>query len=133
MPKHRTKKLLVIDDNQDILELLKDYLKMSYKVFVASSVDEALDVLELEKINLIICDVLMPKIDGIKFIAALQESRKYRALPVIIISAYANKKEISDRLGGIKKIPLITKPIDFDLLEKTIAELENKTPRSRLI
>ena len=94
------KKILVVDDEPDILELIKDILKSKYEVYTAKNVKEAVSILEKVKIDLIILDIMMPKIDGWDFLWMIRGSEKYREIPVIIVTARADAE---DKLIGLKE------------------------------
>jgi len=94
------KKILVVDDEPDILELIKDILKSKYDVYTAKNVKEAVSILEKVKIDLIILDIMMPQIDGWDFLWMIRGSEKYREIPVIIVTARADAE---DKLIGLKE------------------------------
>ena len=94
------KKILVVDDEPDILELIKDILKSKYEVYTAKNVKEAVSTLEKVKIDLVILDIMMPQIDGWDFLWMIRGSEKYREIPVIIVTARANAE---DKLIGLKE------------------------------
>jgi len=94
------KKILVVDDEPDILELIKDILKSKYEVYTAKNVKEAVSTLEKVKIDLVILDIMMPQIDGWDFLWMIRGSEKYREIPVIIVTARADAE---DKLIGLKE------------------------------
>jgi two-component system response regulator VicR len=94
------RKILVVDDEPDILELIKDILKSKYDVYTAKNVKEAVSTLEKVKIDLIILDIMMPQIDGWDFLWMIRGSEKYREIPVIIVTARADAE---DKLIGLKE------------------------------
>ena len=89
-------KILVVDDEERMQKLLKDFLKMKdYEVFLAGNGEEAIDLFFKEKsIALIILDVMMPKMDGW---TALKTIREYSKVPVIMLTA---RSEENDELKG---------------------------------
>ena len=89
-------KILVVDDEERMQKLLKDFLKMKdYEVFLAGNGEEAIDLFFKEKsIALIILDVMMPKMDGW---TALKTIREHSKVPVIMLTA---RSEESDELKG---------------------------------
>lgn len=104
--------ILVVDDDKEIVESIEIYLKNEgYKVFKAYDGLEALDILTNEEIHLILMDIMMPKLDGIK---ATIEIRKQKNIPIILVSA---KGEDTDKILGLNigADDYITKP--FNLLE----------------
>ena len=88
--------VLVVDDSREIVYSLSELLKYEgYHVVKAYDGMEALDALEREKIDLILLDVMMPKMNGL---SALMKLREQYRIPVIILSA---KTEESDKVSGL--------------------------------
>lgn len=112
-----SKKILVIDDDPNIVELLKRRLLASqYQVVTASNGEEGLKQVADEKPDLIIVDVLMPKMDGYTFVRTLRRDDEHRALPVIVLTAKDKMKDLFE-LEGVKDY--IVKPYrPEDLMEK---------------
>lgn len=107
-------KILVVDDESRMRKLLNDYLtRKGYKVIEAADGQEALDLFYEEKgIDLVICDVMMPKMDGWE---VLSEIRQYSKVPVIMLTA---KSEERDELSGFNlgADEYITKPFSPKIL-----------------
>jgi len=115
-------KILVVDDEVEITEAIEIYLKNEgYDVILAHDGQEALDVLEKdEAIHLIIMDVMMPNLDGIK---ATMEIRKERHIPIIILSA---KSEDYDKILGLQigADDYVTKPFNpLELVARVKSQL----------
>lgn len=109
------KTVLVVDDEEEIRNLLEIYLlNEGYKVIKASNGEEALKILENENIQLIILDVMMPKMDGIETCKRIREKM---SIPILMLSA---KSEDMDKIQGIMTgaDDYITKP--FNPLELTV-------------
>lgn len=88
--------VLVVDDEPEIREALTIYLKSeNINVFTASNGEEAMDVLERETVHLIILDVMMPRMDGIKATFKIRETRN---IPILMLSA---KSEDTDKIMGL--------------------------------
>nr|WP_288712271.1 response regulator transcription factor [uncultured Intestinibacter sp.] len=104
--------ILVVDDDKEIVESIEIYLRNEgYKVFKAYDGLEALDILTNDEIHLILMDIMMPKLDGIK---ATIKIRQEKNIPIILVSA---KGEDTDKILGLNigADDYITKP--FNLLE----------------
>ena len=87
--------ILVVDDELLIRKVIREYLESeNYKVLEAENGLDALRVLSSNKVNLIILDIMMPKMDGF---ACLEEIRKTKDIPVIMLSAM---KEETDKLNS---------------------------------
>jgi len=88
--------VLVVDDEKEIRDAIEIYLRgESLRVYKAGDGIEALEILEKEKIHLIILDIMMPKLDGIRTCLKIREKQN---LPIIMLSA---KGEDSDKILGL--------------------------------
>ena len=88
--------ILVVDDNKEIVYSIGELLKYEgYQVMSAYDGMQALDVLEQNKIDLILLDVMMPRLNGLSTLMKLREKHR---IPVIILSA---KTEESDKVSGL--------------------------------
>lgn len=91
--------LLVVDDNEQITILLQSILSDKYRIISAKNGEEALRLLEDEKIDLVISDVLMPKMDGLTLCRHIKDNIQTSHIPVILLTA---KAEIEDRIEGLQ-------------------------------
>ena len=101
--------ILICDDEKDIVNALKIYLTNdNYKLFEAYDGLEALDVIENEEIDIVLLDIMMPRLDGISVLAKVRE--KYN-MPVILLTA---KSEDTDKILGLNvgADDYITKPFN---------------------
>ena len=89
-------KILVVDDNKEIVYSISELLKYEgYETLKAYDGMEALDIMERENVDLILLDVMMPRLNGL---SALMKLREKSRIPVIILSA---KTEESDKVSGL--------------------------------
>ncbi len=105
-------KLLVIDDEPDMLSTLKTFLaERGYDVVTAGDGDEGLRVFDTEKPSLVICDIRMPKKDGLSFLKELRSTREW--VPAIIVSALSSP---ADALKGYRFEAdyYLTKPLNLE-------------------
>ena len=136
----RTPKILVVDDVELNLELQKTYLTSSgYDVVVAMDGEEALEKVETEHPDLVLLDVMMPKLNGFEVCQILKNDPKTQFIPVIMVTAL---QDVEDRVRGIESgaDDFISKPFNkmelmarvksllrikflHDELEKKIAQL----------
>ena len=114
------KKILVVDDEKDITETLSFMLKAAgYDVITASDGEEGLKFAEEENPDLIILDVMMPKINGYKIARLLKYDNKYKHIPIIMVTA---RGQDSDKLIGEETgaNEYITKPFEFEEVLKSV-------------
>jgi len=93
------KRLLLIDDDPNLILLVKDYLEFrGYEVVTAENGREALEVLEQEIPDMIICDVMMPEMDGYTLVDQVRQDPRTSWIPVLFLSA---KGQSQDRVKGL--------------------------------
>lgn len=93
------KRLLLIDDDPNLILLVKDYLEFrGYEVVTAENGREALEVLETDVPDMIICDVMMPEMDGYTFVSNVRQDERTSWIPVLFLSA---KGQSQDRVKGL--------------------------------
>ncbi|NES80175.1 MAG: response regulator transcription factor [Moorea sp. SIO2B7] len=94
-------KLLLIDDDPNLILLVKDYLEFrGYKVVTAANGREALEILDRETPDMIICDVMMPEMDGYALVESVRQDPRTNWIPVLFLSA---KGQSQDRVKGLNK------------------------------
>ena len=112
-------KILVVDDNKLMLEVISHYLMAEgYETSVAEDGFQALDVIQREKIDLIISDIMMPNISGLELLNLLKKFY-FNNIPIILISSL-DKKDFIQRSMGLGAIDFVTKPLDFKNLSRLI-------------
>jgi DNA-binding NarL/FixJ family response regulator len=93
------KKLLLIDDDPNLVLLVKDYLEFQgYEVITANHGKEALKILESNLPDMIVCDIMMPEIDGYGFVEELRKNPNTSWIPLLFLSA---KGQSQDRIKGL--------------------------------
>lgn len=117
--------ILVCDDDKEIVEAIEIYLKQeNYQIYKAYDGEEALKILKEEEIHLLIIDVMMPKLDGIR---ATLKIREESSIPIIILSA---KSEDTDKILGLNvgADDYITKPFNpLELVARVKSQLRRYT------
>ena len=115
-------KVLVCDDDKEIVEAIDIYLTQEgYEVFKAYDGQEALEVLKKESVDLLVIDVMMPRLDGIR------ATLKIRDIPIIILSA---KSEDADKILGLNvgADDYVTKPFNpLELVARVKSQLRRYT------
>ena len=121
------KKILVVDDEQDILKVVEMRLKVSgYQTVSAADGQEALEKIRTEKPDLVILDLMLPKINGYEVCRMAKFDDKTKHIPIIILSALHEQKEREKAMAcGAESYFL--KPFDFDLLLFKIKTLLNES------
>lgn len=123
------KKLLLIDDDPNLVLLVKDYLEyQGYTVMTAENGQEALQVLEQAQPDLIICDVMMPEIDGYAFVKRIRSNPTTSWMPVLFLSA---KGQSQDRIKGLSTGAdvYMVKPFEAEELSAQIEASLNQADR----
>ncbi len=83
--------ILIIDDNEDLLSMLKDSLESKYNTIITSSPKQALSMVVQQEFSLIICDIMMPEMNGFEVIESLQSNILTSHIPIVILTAAAEK------------------------------------------
>ncbi|MFM7381562.1 MAG: response regulator [Microcystaceae cyanobacterium] len=116
--------ILLVDDEPGIRESVQAYLEDSgeLKVQVASNATEAWDYLQTHLPALIISDIMMPQVDGYQFLERLRQDPRFKALPVIFLTA---RGMTSDRIQGYQAgcDAYLSKPFDPEELEAMVLNL----------
>lgn len=116
------KTILCVEDDLAVQEIISDYfsMKTSYKVVTAEDGEIALDQIANSPPDLILLDVLLPRINGLAFLQDIRRIESAKNIPVIFISGEMideTDKELGLKLGALA---YFEKPIDFPELLKTV-------------
>ncbi len=112
--------VLIVDDEPSLLLSIESGFESQqerFAVITASNGQEALNVLQSEKIDLVITDLQMPVMDGFGLLAAM--SRRYPEIPNVVMSAFGTPT-IEEQLKSLGTFQFLDKPLDFDALEDCI-------------
>ncbi|RZK67934.1 MAG: response regulator, partial [Pedobacter sp.] len=126
----RKSHLLLVDDNHEILDYLREYFETDYQITVAFDGLMALKMLEEQAFDLIVSDVMMPELDGLHFCKRVKQNINTSHIPVMLLTA---KSEIDQQIKGLEMgaDDYITKPFSIEMLAAKIANLLKA--RKRLI
>ena len=119
------KKILIIDDTDHLRITLKIRLeKMGFQVYTAMDGQEALTLMNTNKVlpDLILSDVMMPKVDGLVFLHTIKSQARFKEIPVIMLTAKGEKKDILSALQAGAS-DYIVKPFDGNILVEKIKTL----------
>lgn len=117
---------MVVDDEKDVVELIRFLLERDgHQVVEAFNGREALDRINAgERPDLIILDVMMPEMDGYTFNARLQENDATRRIPVIILTAKGQMRDVFEMASNV--VFYMEKPFDPKHLREKIQEVLSK-------
>lgn len=123
--------ILVVDDDKEIVKAVEIYLKNeNYKIWKAYNGEEAIKIIENEDIHLVILDIMMPVKDGI---STLEEIRKEKSIPIIMLSA---KSEDVDKINGLNAgaDDYVTKPFNpVELIARVNALMRRYTKLGAIV
>lgn len=108
--------ILVVDDNKENLKVVSNFLKKeNYKIALALNGISALKVLDENKIDLILMDIMMPGMDGLEVCRLIKQSEKLKEIPIIFLTA---KNQTEDLVEGFRAgaVDFITKPFNSEEL-----------------
>jgi two-component system response regulator VicR len=131
MPDQRLPSILVVDDNEDNAHIIRDYLEAKgYPISVAYNGDEAMELFEKEKPQLVLLDVMMPGRDGWEVCRAMKDSEIGRDVRVIMVTAL---QDWTDKRQAIETgaDDFVEKPFELaklaSVVERNAAQLTQKT------
>jgi DNA-binding response OmpR family regulator len=125
-------KILVIDDEPNIVQTLQDRLEMNeYRVFTAHNGRDGLDKFEREKPDVILLDVIMPIMDGLEMLETLRKRSDGQDVSVIMLTARSQTQDIA-RANACGIDDYIVKPFDLsELLAKIESVVEHRKALAR--
>ena len=122
--------ILLVDDNKEMVDYLKNNFKSEYITLIAGNGEEALEMMKEQKVDLILSDVMMPGIDGIKLCEIVKKNMQTCHIPVILLSAEGS---IEAQAAGIQvgADDYISKPFSMYLLKGKINNILKARQRLR--
>ncbi|OGS21184.1 MAG: hypothetical protein A2252_05240 [Elusimicrobia bacterium RIFOXYA2_FULL_39_19] len=120
-------KILIVEDDKDIVEVLSIALeKRGFEIAVAYDGQEALEKSVAQKPDLILLDLMIPKIDGHSVNIRLKENPETALIPVIVVTGRGNLKELLNIQEGVSVAGYFEKPVTIKLIIQKIEELIKK-------
>lgn len=121
------RKILVVDDEVDLVETVRFPLEMEgFNVLVSYNGEDALNQARKENPDLIILDLMLPKLDGYKVCRLLKFDEKYKHIPILMLTAKTQEKDkILGKETGADEY--ITKPFEMDVLMEKVKAYLNKS------
>jgi CheY-like chemotaxis protein len=119
--KDLARKILVVDDNDDIREMLSLLLGMrGYRVVVAADGEEAIQVAASERPDVILMDVMMPRLNGLEAARRIRRNPQLSAVPIIGLSAFSDPLAGEAGSDPFRWSAYLRKPIDMEELERVL-------------
>ena len=119
---NKTKTILIVEDNVELIDYLKIELSNEYKVFVAGNGKEGIKIAKEILPDAIITDVVMPEMDGFEFCKTIKTDASTSHIPVLMLTA---RTTIENRIEGIENgaDAYMVKPFDLKLLKLRLSQL----------
>src|SRR5690606_28321921 len=92
-------KILIVDDNREVLDFLEDDLSDQFEIIRATKGIEALEILHRILIDLIVCDVMMPEMDGFELCKIVKSKPNHAHIPIILLTA---KNTLNAKIEGLE-------------------------------
>lgn len=120
LKKEINKKILIVDDEVDVLDFLKIYLEsLGWKITIVSSTDEAFETLSQEAFFLILTDIAMPEMDGYEFINQIKERGIPSQLALMTGFGY-NPKHTLVKIYKTNRYPCLFKPFNRNKVSEAV-------------
>lgn len=119
-PHETCRKVLVVDDDDSYCTIIRELLiRNGYCVLVACNVTEALEMMQRDRPDLILTDIMMPEVDGLTFIRRLRSTPNHSGIPTIVVSALvmARERAAAAQAGADA---FVAKPFSINQLRATI-------------
>lgn len=121
-------RLLLVDDEEDILDFLERVFRKDYILYRASSGKEALEIIQREPIDILITDQKMPEMTGLELLAEMRKVlADYDRIIKILLSGYADVPEIVKAVEEYRIHQYMVKPINSKRLRKALEEAKERT------
>lgn len=124
--------ILIIDDEKETIEILERFLVEDFKIFKASNGIDGLALAGEKLPDIIICDLMMPKMNGSEFLSQVKADKKLSHIPVIMFTAKNSEEDKMAAFDGGADAYL-TKPVSLKYLRKRIDHLINQRNSSEVV
>ena len=119
-------KLLIVEDNLELLMLMRQLMKQYYRVYIAKNGVEVLDIIHKKDLDLIISDVMMPEMNGFELTTQIKQDTNYNHLPIILLTAKTQEEDEQEALR-VGADEFLTKPFRLKDLKLRIDNIiENR-------
>lgn len=122
----RQRKILLVDDEGGFAELLRDLLQMdNYEVVVAGDGQEGLEKLQTFRPDVIISDIVMPRLSGFEMFKRVKATPETAMIPFLFITGFQDERVLAEaRKIGV--FGILRKPVDIEQIEHRLRELTSK-------
>jgi len=121
-----SKKIIIVEDQPDVADLFEEMLSVDgYQVIKIHSSTGALSVIQAENPDLVLLDIMMPDVSGLEVLRFMRREPGLQQIPVVIVSAKTLPEDIRTGLEAGASVYL-TKPVDLEVLLKTVAGVVHK-------
>ena len=114
------KTILVVDDEASLRELVRVVLGTEYRFVEAEDGEQALELARSDPPDLIVLDVMLPRLNGLEVLAELRRDGELKAVPVVIVTAWSHAQQLAESSGADH---FVSKPFDPDDLKRPVEEL----------
>jgi CheY-like chemotaxis protein len=115
------KKILIVEDNQELIKVLRLLLKKSYEVYLALNGEQGVAMATTKRPDLIVMDILLPEMDGLRATNLIRKNPMTKSIPILAVTAGVNGNGKEECLqSGCNDF--ITKPFTF---EELLPRIEN--------
>jgi len=119
---NKKKRVLIVEDDKAIRQLLASMLNIEgFKTLTADHGLQAIDILQKESVDIIVCDMMMPQMDGMRFIRWLREDAK-KTLPVVVLTSVHDEK-VREDIFKTGATDIVYKPVALNTLCEKLKSL----------
>lgn len=129
-PTEKEYNILLVEDNAELLNLMRNLLSNYYNVFTAKNGEQALKLIERQGLDVVVSDVMMPVMDGFELTKRIKENDDFAALPVILLTAKTQEEDLHEGYSMGADV-YITKPFKMQYLLLRINNLISNRQRIR--
>lgn len=125
MAEDERKKVLIVDDDPMTLQVIRSYLKETYKVYCLKSGEEALKFLSQQTPDVMLLDYMMPGMDGPTILRKMRQMDETKAIPVFFMTAVTDRDRVLECME-LKPEEYLIKPVSSAKIQKKLSEFFEK-------
>ena len=119
-------KILYVDDEESNLRIFKDTFRRDFEIYLAISGRKALEILEQNNVDVVVTDQRMPEMSGVELLKEINIRFPYIPPHRLILSAYAEDKNIKEAFEKYRLYKFVSKPWDYSEFKETIINAINQ-------